>query len=211
MFIRESLEHLTDWPRYLYCLWRVSQLPKPIITVFGGKRAPVTSDYYKQAFDLGGKLVTQNMSVITGGGPGIMESALCGAVAQKKERSLGIGVIGVDVGFTSACNQETIYAPDFATRKKLLIEFSGGFVALPGGIGTLDEITEVLNLIKTSKIKQIPMILVGTEYWQPFTDWLKLAHENDYIAPEYTDLLQVTDDLDFVANQMVMHCIKGKR
>lgn len=210
MVIRESFAYLFNYPRSVYCLWRVSRLQKPMVTVFGGKRAKVDSNYYKQAFQLGGKLVKNNMSVLTGGGPGIMESALCGAVAQKKGYSLGIGVTGVDVKFVSACKQETIYTPDFAARKKLLIDYSSGFIAFPGGIGTLDEVAEVLNLIKVNKIKKVPMILIGAEFWKPFVEWMALAQEHDYIAPEYAQLFQVTDDLDHAVNQMVAYTKKEK-
>ena len=211
MVFKESFAYLFNAPRHVYCLWRISRLQKPIITVFGGKRASTDGKYYKQAYELGSMLVKNNMSILTGGGPGIMESALCGAVAQgKKDRSLGIGVTGIDVVFVSACGHETIFTHDFAARKEFLIDYSSGFIAFPGGIGTLDEILEVINLIKTNKIKKIPIVLIGTEYWKLFAQWMALAQEHDYIAPEHAHLFHITDDLDYAVNQMITYDKKEK-
>ncbi len=193
----DAFNYLLAYPRYLYGLYRISRLKKPIITIFGGKQADKDSKYYQQAFSFTGDLVKYDFSVLTGGGPGIMESALCGGVAQgKKDRMLGIGVQGVDVEFISSCGHETIFLGDFATRKWLLIAHSIGFVCFPGGIGTLDEIIEVLNLIKTKKLSRVPIVLIGKEYWQCIVDWLEYAVRQGFIAQEYADLLTVTDDLE---------------
>lgn len=197
--ICRAITYFFHYPFYLYGLWRIWKLKKPIITFFGGKRTPRTDPYYKKAFDLSARLVNDNFSILTGGGPGIMEAALCGAVKQgKKGYALGIGVHKVDEWFSSSCHYSTIFMRDFAHRKELLIAFSSAFVCFPGGIGTLDEILEVSNLIKTKKLTRIPIILLGTDYWQFFIKWVQQALEKNLINPEYTDLFIVTDDIDQV-------------
>ncbi len=199
-----AFSYLYYYPFYLYGLWRISRLKKPIVTIFGGKRAAKNDPYYQQSFQLAGNLIEHNFSVLTGGGPGIMESALSGAVAHKvKNSAMGVGVWGIDVGFISAPNHETIFMKDFAQRKHLLIDFSCAFVCFPGGIGTLDEILEVLNLIKAKKLKRIPVILFGKNYWHFFVKWIEHAAERNFIAPEYANLLFVTDDMQEVLNKLV--------
>lgn len=186
---------------YIYGLWQISRLKQPIVTIFGGKRAHKEDVYYQQAFTLAGILAQQGISVLTGGGPGIMEAALCGAYAQeKKGRSLGIGVQGVDVGFKSICGQKTIFLGDFMSRKKLLIDYSCGFIIFPGGIGTADELMEVLNLIKTKKIKSVPVVLIGTKYWKPLLDWFALAIKEHFIEPEHATIFEITDDVQHAIN-----------
>jgi uncharacterized protein (TIGR00730 family) len=211
---KEAFTYLNSFWRYAYGLWRISRLKQPIVTIFGGKRADKTSDYYLKASHLAGMLVKHGISVLTGGGPGIMEAALCGGHAyDPRGRTLGIGVNGVDVSFRSSCGQETIYLADFATRKKLLINHSMAFIVFPGGLGTMDEISEVLNLIKTRKIEAAPVILIGTEYWQSFVDWFLLALKKDFIAPEHARVFEVTDDIvkvaDIMNKRMMMLPIKG--
>jgi uncharacterized protein (TIGR00730 family) len=209
MIIREFFRYLFYLPRYMYCLWYISQLNKPIITIFGGKRTKSDSKYYELAYELAGKLVKSGLSILTGGGPGVMEAAIRGSIAQNKmERCLGIEVIGLDSSHVAECKQKTIYASDFAERKKLLINYSDGFVAFPGGLGTIDEITEVLNLIKTYKIKKKPVILIGTEYWNSFSAWVHLAEEQDYIAPEHKGLIKITDDINSAVHQIIAYIAK---
>lgn len=203
-----AFNYLLMYPRYLYGLYRIHRLKKPIVTIFGGKGADEGSMYYKQAFSFTGQLVNNDFSVLTGGGPGIMESALCGGVAQrKKNRVLGIGVRGVDVDFVSSCGHETIFLGDFASRKWMLIRYSIGFICFPGGIGTLDEIIEVLNLIKTEKIAPVPVILIGKEYWYHIVKWIEFAVNQGFIKKDYAQLVTVTDDLQSVLS-LVVHAKK---
>lgn len=200
----DAINYLLNYPRYIYGLSRLARIKQPIVTIFGGKRANKESDYYQQAYQLAENLVKNNISILTGGGSGIMESALCGAVAQrKKDRALGIGVHGIDVEFVSACGHETIFLGDFALRKWLLIRYSIGFICFPGGIGTLDEIVEVLNLIKTEKLSNVPMVLIGKNYWRFIIEWIKHAVTKNFIAPEYADLFLVTDDIQKALAMMI--------
>ncbi len=193
----DLFQYLGNCPRYVYALWRIAQLQRPIVTVFGGKHASKDSPYYSLAYEFAALLAQHQFSVITGGGPGIMESALCGIKqhVKHKNRLLGIGVKGVDVAFESRCAAETIFLSDFAARKWFLIRYSIAFVAFPGGIGTLDECAEVLNLIKTNRILPIPVILIGSTYWHPIITWIHAAIEQGFIDKEAVQSLVVTDDL----------------
>lgn len=197
--VKHAFQYLWQWPEFVYGLWKLSCLKQPIVSVFGGKRASQESHIFKQAFELGKKLIEADFSVITGGGPGIMEATLCGALSTgQKQRALGITVRGVDEPTAPLCERETVYLSNFATRKWLLMYYSRAYVIFPGGIGTLDELAEIMNLIKAQQIDRLPVILVGTSYWQDFTDWVNVALAHDLINPEFKDLFMVTDDINEV-------------
>ena len=189
--------YLFNYPRFLYALYRISRLKKPIVTIFGGKRADTKNPYYQQAGDLAGMLAQKDYAILTGGGPGIMESALCGALKKgKNHQALGIGVQGLDVEYKSLCDHETIFLGTFAVRKQLLIRYSKAFISFPGGIGTLDEILEVLNLIKTKKLFPVPIILIGKDYWRLVLQWMEQAIRENYIGQEYAKLITVVDTVE---------------
>ncbi len=197
--LQHAFEYLCEWPQFMRALWRLSKLQEPIITVFGGHQAPRDSDVYKQAFDLGRKLVEADYSVITGGGLGVMEAALCGALSVgKKGAGIGINVTGIDKPFVSACDREIIFVNNFATRKWLLIYYSAAYVVCPGGIGTFDELGDIMNLIKMGQIPRKPVILVGSNYWSDFSDWASVAIAHKFIDEEFIDLFTITDELDEV-------------
>lgn len=194
---RDYLLYIEYYPRFLYALWRLSRIARPVISVFGGTNVASTHQYYKMAFNLVEKLAAHKMSIITGGGPGIMDAALC--AAQKFDAGkncLGIAVIGVDEYFSSKCFAPTVFLSHFALRKWLLIYYSSAFVIFPGGIGTLDELTEVLNLMKTGKLPDLPIILINKEYWKPFVDWSKNALSMGFLLSDYGKLFIITDSID---------------
>lgn len=186
-----------------YGAFRVLRLHQPIVTVFGGSHIASESPYAHTAFDFAVLCAHENISVITGGGPGIMLAANCGAsrtVRQKDKDvaiTLGIGVNGVDSWFRNVCAQ-VINVDTFFARKKLLINYSVAFVVFPGGVGTADELFEVLNLIKNKMIKQVPVILIGVDYWHPMVMWFKerLLREG-MIAESFFDYFIVTDDVEY--------------
>ena len=174
----------------------------PCVTVFGSARFPEGSRWYELGRATGGALARAGFTVVTGGGPGIMEAANRGA------REAG--------GFTVGCNielpQEQLPNPyldrvvsfrHFYVRKVMLVKYSYGFVALPGGLGTLDEILECATLVQTGKIADFPIVLVGSAYWRPFTDMLRGA-----FLPERTidagdvERLVVTDSAEEAANRI---------
>lgn len=141
------------------------------VTIFGSARFPENHKYYKLAFEMGQQLAMNGYTVMTGGGPGIMEAAVRGAKSAN--------------GKTVGCN---IWIPEeqkpnhyldkwltfryFFVRKVMLTKYSSGFIALPGGLGTLDELFEMATLIQTKKIAHFPLVLMGVEYWQPLIDFM---------------------------------------
>lgn len=177
-----------------YRLWR---LKKPIIAVFGGTHAYESGKYAEWAKEVGKACVEHNMSVITGGGPGVMIAANWGAAeaapGNKKKWTMGIAVTGVDLEFKNP------YAPlitvdYFFVRKWLLTRYSNAFILFPGGIGTMDEFFEVLNLMKLEKLKTAPIVLVGSSYWKDLVSWFDHAFKYELILAPPASSFVVTDD-----------------
>ncbi len=176
----------------------MSRFRLQIISVFGAKRADKDSFFAQQAYKAGQLLIKKNRSVITGGGPGIMESVLCGAISENKENNkvtLGIGVKGIDIGFRSRCAQHMIWVGNFGDRKELLIRYSSGFIIFPGGYGTMEELSQLVNLIKLHRMPRTPIVLFGTEFWHHYLKWIETSSNADLIAPEFKDVCRVTDDV----------------
>lgn len=184
----------------MYGIIRVTSLPEPIVSIFGGARVSGKDPYFEKAHILGKMLVEANISVLTGGGPGIMEAASCGAIVPKNShtRIMGIGVR--DLGEKpNDCVQEHFELDYFFARKWLLSRFSSAFIVFPGGFGTLDELSEVLTLMQTERLPRVPIILFGVEFWQPFMDWLlEEAIKHNTIAQEDIKLFTLTDDMQHV-------------
>lgn len=180
----------------LYGAWRVSRVPVPIVSIFGGARFKLDDPYAKQAHQLAKKLVEADISVLTGGGPGIMEAASCGAIPVKGSgRSLGIGVTDLREA-KNPCVQEYFELDYFFARKWLLTHYSMAFVVFPGGFGTLDELAEVLTLMQTKQLKRVPIILIGKEFWAPFMDWIAESMAHGAVSEKEVQLFSVTDDLE---------------
>ena len=170
------------------------------VAVFGSARTPEDHPRYAQAREIGRALGAAGFTVITGGGPGAMEAANCGAQEADAE-SIGLTI---DLPFEQHQNRHLDLAVDFHyffARKIMFVRYSGAFVVLPGGFGTLDEMFEALTLIQTGKIRFFPVVLFGTDYWSGLVGWLRermLAEGN--ISPEDLDMLRVTDDVDEVVD-----------
>jgi len=180
--------------------FRLSRLPMPIVTVFGGAQADKTGKFTKQAHDLCQKLAKKGVSIITGGGPGIMVAANCGAAETRKKgekaQTLGIAVSGIDEDFMNPC-ADTLFVNYFFMRKWLLIRYSVGFIIFPGGVGTMDELFDLLNMMKHHRVPPLPVVLIGVEYWQPLVKWFKeSALKGGLIDERLTELFVVTDDID---------------
>lgn len=192
-------------------IWKISRLPGPTVSIFGGSRLQGTSIYAPQAHDLAVLLVQHDISVLTGGGPGIMEAANCGAFhAETKKttaRSIGITVRGLEEVPFNFCAQEKIIVDYFFVRKWLLIYYSVAFAIFPGGFGTLDELGEVITLMQTKKIKGVPIVLIGKNYWQPFLNWLRdYALKEGLILEADLKMIQATDDIDEALRLLKEHC-----
>lgn len=158
----------------IYGAWQIGKLPRPIITIFGSARHLATQSYDIHAYLLAEKCTQQGISVLTGGGPGIMEASSCGAInpnQEKQGKTLGIGVSNLQEK-PSRCAHKYIQLDYFFARKWLLMNYSKAFVIFPGGFGTLDEFAELLTLIQTKRLDAVPVFLVGTAYWKPLVHWL---------------------------------------
>lgn len=166
----------------------------PAISVFGSARTPVDHPDYALAMDLAARLVRAGYAVITGGGPGIMEAANRGA---SEAGGLSIG-LGIELPFEQGLNQWVDLGVNFRyffARKTVFVKYAQGFVAFPGGFGTLDELFEAVTLVQTGKVTSFPIVLVGSAFWQPMIDWLRdsLAATGK-ISPGDLDLIHLSDD-----------------
>ncbi|MFP4088738.1 MAG: TIGR00730 family Rossman fold protein [Cyclobacteriaceae bacterium] len=146
----------------------------PCVTIFGSARTQNDHPYYKMAEEIAAKLVRHGYGVITGGGPGIMEAGNKGA-RKEKGKSVGVNII---LPFEQMNNQyidpdKLITFDYFFVRKVMFVKYSQGFIVMPGGFGTLDELFEALTLIQTKKIGRFPIVLVGTDYWKGLIHWIE--------------------------------------
>ncbi|MCC8190259.1 MAG: TIGR00730 family Rossman fold protein [Planctomycetes bacterium] len=169
------------------------------VSVFGSARTPETDKYYAMARELGARLTTGGYTVITGGGPGIMEAANRGA---SDVNGVSVG-LNIDLPFEQNPNPyigKLLSFRYFFCRKVMFSKYSKAIVAFPGGFGTLDELFEHLTLVQTMKIPTLPVILVGSEFWDDMVVWVKkaLLAERGYISPEDLNLFRVVDTLDEV-------------
>jgi len=171
---------------------------EPAISVYGSARVKPGDPIYEQTSEITRKLGELGFSIITGGGPGIMEAANKGA-AEAKVKSIGLNI---DLPEPQGCNiyaNKIITFNHFFIRKVMLVKYATAFVILPGGLGTLDELTEVLTLIQTHKIRPFPVVLYDSTYWGGFMDWLRnFALAREMISPEDFDLCRLCDKPDEV-------------
>jgi len=167
----------------------------PAISVFGSARTPRDHPEYAFAERLGAELHAAGYAVITGGGPGIMEAANKGCC---EAGGVSVG-LGIELPFEQAMNDWVdvgIVFRYFFARKTMFVKYARGFVVLPGGFGTLDELFEALTLVQTRKVTRFPVVLVGTEYWGGLIDWLRSSLlDGGKIKPEDLDLIHVVDDV----------------
>ena len=145
----------------------------PCISFFGSARTKTDNKYYKLAEEISSEIVTRGYGVITGGGPGIMEAANKGA-KENKGKSVGLCIdLPFEVPNKFIDEDKLLKFDYFFVRKVMFIRYSQGFVVMPGGFGTLDELFEALTLIQTKKIGKFPIVLVGKKYWKGLIDWIK--------------------------------------
>lgn len=168
----------------------------PCISIFGSARMKAGEPYYQLGVDIAQRLTEEGFGIITGGGPGIMEAANKGA-SLKGGVSVGLNI---DLPFEQSHNQfidddKILNHRYFFVRKVMFVKYAQGFVVLPGGFGTMDELFEVLTLIQTKSISRVPLILVGSEYWSGLKDWItKQVLGSKNIGPEDLDLFPIIDD-----------------
>ena len=179
----------------------------PSVSIFGSARLPPESVYYQLAVDVAQHIARKGFAIITGGGPGIMEAANKGA-QEANGHSCGLAI---DLPFETSTNRfidpkYNLSFRYFFVRKVMFIRYAQGYIFLPGGFGTLDELFEALTLIQTKKIKPFPIYLMGKDYWVNMIKWIKdvmLGH--GCISKEDLDLYTITDDPAEVANGIERH------
>lgn len=173
----------------------LSQLPSAV-SVFGSARTSPDEPLYAQAETLGRRLTEAGFAVITGGGPGVMEAANKGALEAD---GLSVG-LGIELPFEQGLNPYVSLGVNFRyffARKTMFLKYSRGFIAMPGGFGTFDELFEALTLIQTKKVTHFPVVLLGTEFWCGLLDWVQgSVMGGGFISDGDLDLLTITDDLD---------------
>lgn len=179
----------------------------PAVSVFGSARIKPEEPLYKQTEQLSAKLAEAGFSVITGGGPGLMEAGNKGAKEAGGE-SIGLHI---HLPLEQGANEFVDVRCDFRyffIRKLMFIKYAMAYVAMPGGYGTLDELSEALVLIQTKRIRPFPIVLIGTEFWGPLVDWFKerLVREG-FCREEDLDLFRVTDDIDEAVGHIKRHVI----
>ncbi|MCF6202720.1 MAG: TIGR00730 family Rossman fold protein [Methylococcaceae bacterium] len=175
------------------------------VSIFGSARLKPNNLYYKKTVELAELLGEHGFSIITGGGPGVMEAANKGAFQQKQ---LSIG-LNIELPMEQTPNpflDVSLNFRYFFVRKVMLVRYSMGYVCMPGGFGTLDEFFEALTLMQTDKIYPIPLVLFGSEFWQGLVDWIKkILLEYKTISEKDLELFTITDDPQEVLDIMICH------
>lgn len=178
---------------------------KPYVSIFGSARCKKNNSYYKLAEKIGLKLSNAGFSVVTGGGPGIMEAANKGAY-QGKSFSIGLNIAFPHEKIMTKYQDIALTFRHFFTRKVMFVKYAAAYVVLPGGFGTLDEVAEILALVQTKKTKAIPIILVNREFWQPLLTWFEhTLLDKKVIEKKDLKLLTVVE----TAEEVLEHIVKS--
>lgn len=168
----------------------------PAVGVFGSARTNKGTPIWQAGVEIGRALAQAGFAAITGGGPGIMEAVNKGA-AQAGGVSVGLGI---ELPFEQALNKHVTLGINFRyffARKVMFLKYSKGFIVMPGGFGTFDELFEALTLVQTRKVTSFPIVLFGTTFWSPLLDWIRgTVLANGYISEVDLDLLTITDSVD---------------
>ena len=183
----------------------------PAVSLFGSARIKDGDPMYQAARQIGQALAGRGVAVITGGGPGIMEAANRGA-----DEAGGVSVgLGIELPFEEAMNDYVnlgLMFRYFFARKVMFLKYAQGFIALPGGFGTFDELFETLTLIQTGTVQDFPLVLFGSDYWTGLLHWLRTTMAGrGYINPSDMDLITLTDDVDEAVAAASAHISGGPR
>jgi uncharacterized protein (TIGR00730 family) len=187
----------------------------PAVSFYGSARITPDDKIYKETKEIARRLGELGFAIITGGGPGVMEAANKGAF------DAGVASIGLNIELPEEqtgnnYTTKSITFRYFFVRKLMLVKYATAFIIMPGGLGTLDELTEVLTLMQTAKIKPLPVILFDSNYWKGFLDWLhNTALAKDLVSEEDFNLLRICDDtgavIDVVREWYIKQQIVGKK
>ena len=175
------------------------------VSIFGSARMQADNHHYKAAREIAFKLAKQDFTIITGGGPGIMEAANRGAHDAGKAN---VG-LNIDLPFEQIPNPYQTLEMEFKyffVRKVMFVKYSMGYICMPGGFGTLDELFESLTLMQTHRVYKMPVILFGKEHWQGLTEWIKeKVVKLNLVETVDMEFIQVTDDVDLVVDILNQH------
>ena len=178
---------------------RLAQIA-PSVSIFGSARIAHDHPYYQLTEDIARALSDAGFTIVSGGGPGIMEAANKGAF-EGKSPSVGLNIFLPNEQSGNNYQDISLNFRHFFSRKAMFVKYASAYVVLPGGFGTLDELAEILTLVQTGKSRKIPIILVGSEFWQGLLDWFKSSLlETGTISASDLNLMQVVDHPDRVVN-----------
>ena len=169
---------------------------EPAVSIYGSARITPGDELYAQTREIARRLGEMGFSIITGGGPGVMEASNRGAL-EAGVKSVGLNIQLPQEQLSNVYTTKSITFNHFFVRKIMLVKYASAFIMMPGGLGTLDEVTEVLTLMQTHKIRPFPVVLFDGKYWNGFLDWLRsCALSRGFISESDFDLLRVCDHPD---------------
>jgi uncharacterized protein (TIGR00730 family) len=193
LLTRESWKIFQVMAEFVEGFERLAQI-RPSVSIFGSARTAEDHPYFKLAEDIARDLSNAGFSVVSGGGPGIMEAANRGAYAGKSP-SIGLNIQLPHEQSGNPYQDISLSFRHFFSRKVMFVKYASAYVVLPGGFGTLDELAEILTLVQTRKSRRIPIILVHAPFWDGLLDWFKTTLvEEKTINPDDLDLIQVLDN-----------------
>ncbi len=173
---------------------------EPAVSIYGSARVKPGDALYRKTEEIAHRLGKAGFSIITGGGPGLMEAANKGA-SRAGVKSVGINIELTEEQLPNIYSNVSLSLRHFFVRKVMLVKYATAFIIMPGGLGTLDELTEVLTLMQTHKIRPFPVLLYGSDYWNGFLDWLKnCTLAQGFISEEDLHLLRICDDTDEIVD-----------
>jgi uncharacterized protein (TIGR00730 family) len=187
--------------------FRALHFAGPCVTIFGSARTQPGTEYYELARKMGAACARLGFTVITGGGPGIMQAGNQGAF-EVKGRSLGVNIELPHEQGLNPYVQRSVTMRYFFTRKVVLVKYSYAFIVLPGGAGTLDEMFETMTLIQTGKLRSFPIVLMGKDYWKPLMDFVYQMAEAGTISPDDPELIFFTDDVEDAKAHLQRHAVR---
>lgn len=193
--------------RDLLGAFRALHFAGPCVTIFGSARTKPGTRYYEMARQMGAACAKLGFTVMTGGGPGIMQAGNQGAY-EIGGRSIGVNI---ELPFEQELNpyvQHSITMRYFFTRKVVLVKYSYAFIVMPGGAGTMDEMFETMTLIQTGKLKIFPIILMGKDYWKPLMDFVYRMADEGMISPDDPELIFFTDDIEDAVAHLQRHAVR---
>ena len=187
--------------------FRTLHFAGPCVTIFGSARTTPGTTYYEMARRMGEECAKLGFTVMTGGGPGIMQAGNQGAF-EAGGRSIGVNI---ELPFEQQLNpyvHRSVTMRYFFTRKVVLVKYSYAFIVLPGGAGTMDEMFETMTLIQTGKLRNFAIILMGKDYWQPLMDFVYQMAEQGTISPDDPELIFFTDDIQEAVAHLRRHAVR---